>query len=115
MSNIRVVKIKEDGSVKAKVTEDDIISDGKAFYKIFLDRSTKRAVLIDFTLGEFAKLLDINIPSIMSNIKIEVGKEYKYNNKVYKIVNVKNKIGIDIIENDDFDFIIRRIDNVYTY
>ena len=112
MKGIKVVKIKKDGSVKAKVNVDDIVSDGTFFYKIFKDGSIKKAVAIDLTLGELGKYLDIEIPDDISDVEVKVGKEFKSNNKLYKVESVKNKIVINIDDDDgNFDFIVRKIDN----
>lgn len=111
MAKIKVVKIKEDGRVQGKVNVDDIVSDGRYFYKVFEDMGVKKAVLIDLTLGELGKYLGVEIPSDICDVKVEVGNEFRNGNKLYKVSVVRNRVVIDVEEISGFDFVLRKIDS----
>lgn len=113
MASIKVIKIKEDGKVRGKVNVDDIVSDGKHFYKVVKDNDAMKAVLIDLTLGELGKYLGIEIPNDICNVKVEVDKEFRSGNKLYKINIVKHKVVIDIDSVKGFNFFLRKIDRNY--
>jgi len=99
MVKIRVVKIDDDGTVRARVKDGDIVSDGRYFYRIVVDEDgTKKAIPIIMTLGMLGELLGVEIPEDIAMEEIKVGDEIESSGKIYRVLVKRRRVLLDVSE-----------------
>jgi len=101
MVKIRVVKIDDDGTVRARVKDGDIVSDGRYFYRIVVDEDgTKKAIPIIMTLGMLGELLGIEIPEDVAMEEVKVGDEIESGGKIYRVLVKRRRVVLDVSERE---------------